>query len=244
MATPSACIGADPGDVAKVVLMPGDPLRAKYVADTYLTDVVCFNEVRNMFGYTGYYKGKRVSVMGSGMGVPSICLYAHELYTFLGVEAIIRIGSAGALSEKTQLKDVLIAMGASTNSAYAEQYPFPGMIAPVADYELFSYAIESAKERSIKTSVGQVFTSDQFYSSFPDRNNILANMGIMAVEMETAGLYVEAIANRKKALSILSISDNIITGEGLSAGEIREGFNDMMLVSLDTAYKYLENLSE
>jgi len=234
--SPSACIEIKEGThVAKCVLMPGDPLRAKFVAETYLENPVCFNDVRNMLGFTGTYEGKEVSVMGSGMGVPSLVLYAHELYTFFGVESIIRIGSAGGIGDDVKVRDVLIAMTASTNSNHINAYDFIGTIAPTATWPMLRKAVEIADEMGVRTSVGSVYTSDFFYYPDPSVNEKLKKMGILAVEMETAGLYLEAMNSHKKALSILSVSDHIFTGDHLTPQEIRTTFNEMMEIALKTA---------
>lgn len=238
--SPSACIEADKDLIAKVVLMPGDPLRAKYIAETYLENPVLFNDVRNMLGYTGTYKGRRISVMGSGMGIPSMTLYAHELYNFFGVESIIRVGSAGALLDEMHCKDIVIAMGASTNSNFADNYNFPGILAPTADFGLLADAVEVCKQRGTKNWVGNVFSTDIFYNQQEGVAVKARNLGMLAQEMETAGLYLEAQASRKKALAVLSISDHMFREEALSAQEIRESFNEMMLVCLETAWKSAE----
>lgn len=236
--TPSACIATqNKEDIAKVVLMPGDPLRAKTVADTYLKDVVCFNTVRNMLGFTGTYKGRRISVMGSGMGVPSMGLYAHELYAFCGVDAIIRIGSAGGFAEDIELRDIVIAIAASTNSSFPALYGFPGQLAPAANFGLLQTAVGEAQKNGARYKVGQVFTSDQFYIAEESTNQRLKDMGMLAVEMETAGLYVTAMAAGKKALSILTISDHIFTGKVLSVKERQDSFHEMMQISLETAWQ-------
>ena len=224
-------------EIASVVLMPGDPLRAKYVAEHYLENPVCFNTVRNMLGYTGTYKGKKISVMGSGMGVPSMGLYATELYRQFDVEAIIRIGSAGGLGDDVKVRDVVIAMGASTNSAYGSAYPMPGYLCPTADYGMLQDAVDSAKELGVSTKVGRVFTSDHFYNPNPACNDQLRALGHLVVEMETAGLYWTAIGCGKKALSILSVSDHLYTGEMLSAEDRQNSFHEMMEVALETAWK-------
>lgn len=240
MIVPSACNEAAKGDIAKVVLMPGDPLRAKYVAENYLENPVCFNTVRNMFGYTGTYRGKRISVMGSGMGIPSIGIYAYELYNFFDVDSIIRIGTAGGVGEDAKLRDVVIAMGASTNSAFCDQYKFPGTFAPLANYELVKYADEAAGRIGVNAVVGSVFTADQFYNADSEAAAKYREMGILAVEMETAGLYMTAARAHKKALSILTISDLVFTGEGLSALDRQNSFTDMMEVALETAFNSLD----
>lgn len=226
---------AKQGDIAKTVLMPGDPLRAKYIAENFLTEVTCFNTVRNMLGYTGMYNGKRVSVMGSGMGMPSIGIYSYELFTEYDVDNIIRIGSAGALADDVKVRDILIVMGASTNSNYAHQYKLPGTFAPTADYELLSRAVEAAKRENIKTVVGNTLSSDTFYGDDSKDNDAWKKMHVLAVEMEAAALYMNAARLGKKALAILTVSDHIYTGESLSAKERQETFTDMMKIALETA---------
>ena len=238
--TPSACIEADPGAIAKVVLMPGDPLRAKYIAETYLENPVLFNDVRNMLGYTGTYKGKRISVMGSGMGIPSATLYVHELFTFYGVEAIVRVGSAGALLDEMHCKDIVIAMGACTNSNFAHQYAFPGTLAPTANFDMLYDAVQISKERGASVKVGNVFCTDMFYNAQPDVAGKARDLGMLCVEMETAGIYLEALAQKKKAVSILSISDHMFREEALTAQEIRESFHEMMEISLETAWRHAD----
>ena len=237
MATPSACNEANPGQIAKAVLMPGDPLRAKYVAEHYLENPVCFNSVRNMLGYTGDYTGKQISVMGHGMGVPSIGLYTYELYQFYGVESIIRIGSAGGIGEDVRVRDVVIAMGASTNSHFADQYRFPGQLCATASWPLLRDAVAAAERLGVRADVGQVFTADQFYNDNPDAGAMYRKFGILALEMETAGLYWTAQRLGKQALSILTISDHIFTGEALSAQERQDSFHEMMEIALETAWK-------
>lgn len=225
-------------EISKVVLMPGDPLRAKTLAEKYLTDVVCFNDTRNMLGYTGTYKGKRISVMGHGMGVPSIGIYTHELFTQFGVDTIIRIGSAGGLDMDVNAKDVVIAEAASTNSSYGNAYGIPGQFAACADYDLLSTAVEAAEENNIPYKVGKVYTSDFFYYPQTGLNEKLRDFGHLCVEMEAAGLYWEASANRKKALAILSISDHLFKPVALTAEERQNSFTDMMLIALETAWKF------
>jgi purine-nucleoside phosphorylase len=227
-------------ELAKVVLMPGDPLRAKTLADKYLSDVVCFNDTRNMLGFTGTYKGKRISVMGHGMGVPSIGIYTHELFTQFGVDAIIRIGSAGGLSMDVDPMDVVIAEAASTNSNYGNAYGIPGQLAACADYNMLETAVDAAKKNGVKYKVGKVYTSDFFYYPQAGLNEKLRDFGHLAVEMETAGLYWEACASQKKALSILSISDHLFKPEALSAEQRQNGFTDMMEIALETAWKFAE----
>lgn len=240
MATPSACNEAKSGAIAKAVLMPGDPLRAKYVAEHYLENPVCFNTIRSMLGYTGTYKGKQLSVMGHGMGVPSIGLYTYELYHMYGVDSIIRIGSAGGVGEHVRVRDVVIALGASTNSHFADQYGFPGQLAPTASYPLLKDAVAAAEKLGVRADVGQVFTADQFYNDNAAAGEMYRKFGILALEMETAGLYWTAQRAGKQALSILTISDHIFTGESLSPEERQDSFHEMMEIALETAWKSLD----
>jgi len=223
------------GDIAETVLMPGDPLRAKVVAEKYLENAVCFNKVRNMFGYTGTYKGKRVSVMGSGMGMPSIGIYSYELYNFYGVENIIRIGSVGAFGDDMKLGDLIIAMGASTNSNYASQYNLPGTIAPIADYGLLSKAVAAADAKKLRYYVGNVLSSDIFYNDDSTVNERWKRMGVLGVEMESAALYLNAARAGKKALGIFTVSDHVFSHEEMSAEMRMNSFTDMMEVALETA---------
>jgi len=226
-------------ELSKVVLMPGDPLRAKSLADHFLEDVVCFNDTRNMLGYTGTYKGKRISVMGHGMGVPSMGLYAHELYTQFDVEAIIRIGSAGGLEMDVDPMDLVIAMAASSNSAYGNAYQIPGQLAACADYDMLEVAVAHAKQKQIKVKVGKVYTSDFFYYPRPEMNETLRDFGHLAVDMETAGLYWTAAADHKKALALLAISDHLFKPQALTALQRQESFTDMMEVALETGISFL-----
>ncbi|WP_352415403.1 purine-nucleoside phosphorylase [Oscillibacter ruminantium] len=239
MATPSACNEAKPGEIAKAVLMPGDPLRAKYVAEHYLENPVCFNTVRSMLGYTGTYRGKQISVMGHGMGVPSIGLYTYELYHMYDVDSIIRIGSAGGVGDSVRVRDVVIALGASTNSHFADQYGFPGQLAATASYPLLKDAVAAAERLGVRADVGQVFTADQFYNDNAAAGEMYRKFGILALEMETAGLYWTAQRAGKQALSILTISDHIFTGEALSPQERQDSFHEMMEIALETAWKSL-----
>ncbi len=233
MATPHNA--AQPGDIAKTVLMPGDPLRAKFIADTYLSDVTCFNTVRNMLGFTGTYKGKRVSVMGSGMGIPSIGIYSYELYHFYDVENIIRIGSAGGIGDNVKVRDVVIGMGACTNSNYAVQYRLPGTFAPIADFGLLRKAVEVAERLDIHTVVGNVLSSDTFYNDDKTANDAWKKMGVTCTEMESAALYMNAARCGRKALGIFTISDHLYTGEELSAEERQTSFREMMEIALEVA---------
>ena len=221
--------------IAKTVLMPGDPLRAKYIADNFLENVEQFNEVRNMFGYTGTYKGKEISVMGSGMGIPSIGIYSYELYNFFDVDTIIRIGSCGALQENVNLYDVIIAQAASTNSNYVDQFNIPGHFAPIADFELITKAKQVADDIGAVTHVGNILSSDTFYNADKHFNDSWKNMGILGIEMESAGLYLNAIHAGKKALGIFTVSDHILRDEAASAEERQTSFTQMMEIALEIA---------
>lgn len=208
------------GDIAETVLLPGDPLRAKYIAETFLENPVQYNTVRGMYGYTGTYKGKKISVQGSGMGIPSIGIYSYELIHFYGVKNLIRIGSAGAISEKLKPYDVVIGMGACTDSNYASQYNLPGTYAPIASYELLDKAVNAAKELNIKTTVGNILSSDVFYGEEGlEGLRKWQKMGVLAVEMESAGLYMNAARAGVNALCILTISDCPFTGQVTTAEE-------------------------
>ena len=220
----------------KTVLMPGDPLRAKFIAETFLEDPQLVNNVRGVQGYTGTYKGVRVSVMASGMGMPSIGIYAHELYTQYGVENIMRIGSAGAISEKLKLRDVVAAQGACTNSNFSHQYELPGPFAPIADYTLLETAVGVAREMGIEMPVGNLLSSDVFYDASGSTMK-WAKMGVLAVEMEAAALYMTAAYHGKRALAICSISDSLVTGEELSPEDRQTTFTNMMKIALETAVR-------
>ena len=229
--TPTPHNAAVEGQIAKTVLMPGDPLRAKLLADTYLENVEQFNTVRNMFGYTGTYKGQPVSVMGSGMGMPSIGIYSYELFNFYGVENILRIGSAGGLAPEVKLRDIVIGMSSSTDSNYPSQYGMPGTIAPTADFGLLSKAVAGAEKLGYPVRVGNILASDVFYTV----DNSLtkwASMDVLAVEMESAALYLNAMYAHKHALTLLTISDLPLTGEALTAEERQTSFTQMMEVAL------------
>lgn len=232
---PTPHINAKEGDFAKTVLMPGDPLRAKYIAETYLENPRLVTSVRNMFGYTGTYKGKEISVMGSGMGMPSIGIYSYELFNFYGVENIIRIGSAGAYSDKLKVMDIVIGMGACTNSNFAHQYNLPGTFAPIADYELMQKAINIANEKGTHVVVGNVLSSDPFYDADKTAPDRWKEMGVLCVEMEAAALYMNAAKAGKKALCICTISDHLYTGEELTAEERQKNFGQMMEIALELA---------
>lgn len=226
---------AKEGDFARTVLMPGDPLRAKYIADTYLEDVVQVNGVRNMLGFTGTYKGKKISVMGGGMGIPSIGIYSYELFNFYGVENIVRIGSAGGLQEDVEVEDIVIGMGACTNSNYASQYNLPGTFAPIASFELMSRALEAAKEQGTPVKVGNILSSDMFYNADPTVNDKWKSMGVLAIEMEAAALYMNAAKAKKNALCICTISDHLYKTRALTAYERQTSFNKMMEIALELA---------
>lgn len=225
---------ANKGDIAKTVLMPGDPLRSKAIAENFLTEPVLFNNVRGIQGYTGFYKGKRVSVMASGMGMPSIGIYSYELYNYYDVENIIRVGSAGAIDEKVKLWDVVLAQGACTNGNYASQFSLPGVIAPIADFGLLSNAYKTAKEMGIRVHVGNLLSSDNFYD---DSNSTLMwqKMGVLAVEMETAALYMNAMRAGKKALAICTISDCVYSQEATTADERQNSLVQMVKLALEIA---------
>ncbi|MGN0485341.1 MAG: purine-nucleoside phosphorylase [Lachnospiraceae bacterium] len=233
--TPTPHNAAKNGEIAKTVFMPGDPLRAKYIAETYLSNVTCFNQVRNMLGYTGTYKGKRISVMGAGMGMPSLGIYTYELFHFYDVDTIIRIGSAGGLQPDLKVRDLVIAMAACTDSNYAAQYQLPGTYAPVASYPLLRKAVEVAEQKQISVHVGNVLSSDHFYDADPNAKEKWRDMGVLATEMEAAALYMNAAEAKKQALCILTISDHIFTGESLSAEERQTSFHEMMEVALELA---------
>ena len=232
MCIPTPHNTAKKGDIAKKVLMPGDPLRAKYIAETYLENPVCFNTVRNVLGYTGTYKGQEASVMASGMGMPSIGIYSYELYNFYDVDRIIRIGSAGALQDDVNVMDVIIAMGACTDSNFGSQFCLPGTFAPTASYNLVSRAVEVAKEQGTPVRVGNVVSSDVFYSDNKQASDAWRKMGVLCAEMECAGLFMTAARAGKEALGILTISDHIYREEAISAEARQTSFNKMMEIAL------------
>ena len=228
--TPTPHIGAKFGEIAETVIMAGDPLRAKFMAEKYLENSVEFNHVRGMFGFTGTYHGKRVSVMGHGMGMPSIGIYTYELYNFYGVKTIIRVGSAGSINMDLHVGDIAIAMGACTNSNYVNQYELPGTYAPIADFTLVRGAAEACERFGYNYMVGNVLSSDTFYSDNP-QNDKWMKMGVLAVEMEIAALYMNAARAGKRALGICTISDHILTGEATTAEERQTTFTHMMDVA-------------
>ena len=222
------------GQIAKTVLMPGDPLRAKVVAETFLDNPVCFNEVRGMLGFTGTYKGHTLSVMGSGMGIPSIAIYSYELYHFYDVDTIIRIGSAGGLAPQVNLRDIVIGQAACTDSNFAAQYKLPGTIAPIADFALVRRAVEVAESLGANYHVGNLLSSDVFYSE-REASEAWAKMGVLGVEMEAAALYLNAIAAGKRALGIMTVSDLVLREGSLPAEERQNSFTQMMEIALETA---------
>jgi purine-nucleoside phosphorylase len=232
----STHIGAKPGEIAERVLMPGDPLRAKWIAETYLEDAKCYSMVRNMFGYTGRYQGVDVSVQGSGMGMPSASIYAHELINDYGAKTLIRVGSCGALSESLKLRDVIAAIGSSTDSNM-NRARFDGLIdyAPVADFGLLRAAVDAAARRGIEMHVGPILAADAFYTDRPDLYDALAEYGVLAVEMESAALYTIAARFKARALTILTVSDHIKTGQHTTTEEREQTFSQMVEVALDTA---------
>ena len=228
--TPTPHISAQYGDIAETVIMAGDPLRVKFMAEKYLDNPVEFKHVRGMLGYTGSYKGKRVSVMGHGMGMPSIGIYTYELYNFYGVKTIIRVGSAGSINNDLHIGDLAIAMGACTNSIYASQYELPGIFAPIADFSLVRSAAEACEHYGYQYKVGNVLSSDTFYGENP-HNDKWISMGVLAVEMEIAALYMNAARSGNRALGICTISDHILTGEVTTAEERQNNFTHMMDVA-------------
>lgn len=221
------------GDIAPTVLMPGDPLRAKYIAETYLDDARCVNEVRGMLAFTGTYKGSPVTVMGHGMGMPSIGIYSWELYHAYDVETIVRVGSAGGYADDLNLRDVVAAAGACTNSRFAHQFKLPGDFAPIASFDLLERAVSAARSMDVPIRVGNVLSSDTFYEEGDEAALAWKGMGVLAVEMEAAALYMNAARAGKKALCLLTISDKPLTGEGLPAEERQTSFNQMMEVALE-----------
>ena len=232
---PTPHIAAKEGDFARTVLMPGDPLRAKYIAENFLTDAVLVNNVRGVNGYTGLYNGTRVSVMASGMGMPSMGIYSYELFKFYDVDNIIRIGTAGSLQPDLKIRDLAIAMGACTDSNYAAQYELPGTFAPIASFDLLRKAVDQAEKMgNISYKVGNVASSDVFYSERPTME-AWQKMGVLAVEMETAALYMNAARTGKNALTICTISDSLVTGEVTTSEERQTSFADMMKVALEIA---------
>ena len=233
--TPTPHIKATPSSFAKTVLMPGDPLRAKFVAENFLENAVLVNNVRGIHGYTGTYKGVPVSVMGSGMGMPSIGIYSYELFNFFEVDNIIRIGSAGGLANNVKLRDIIIGMGACTDSSYQEQFCLGGHFAPIASYDLLRRAVNEAENIGARYHVGNLFSTDVFYNANPELNKRWERMGILGVEMEAAALYMNAAASGKQALAICTVSDHILRNESLDSDARQTSFTEMMTIALNVA---------
>ncbi len=241
MKTPTPHISAQPGDFGKTVLMPGDPLRSKFIAENFLENATLVNNVRGVQGYTGFYKGVKVSVMASGMGIPAIGIYSHELYNGYGVENIIRVGSAGAIQEHVKVRDIILAQGACTDSNYAHIFNLPGTFAPIADFRLLLEAAKACEAQGASYHVGNINSSDVFYGD-PDgvpealsSVHTLKKMGVLALEMEAAALYMNAARFGKRALCICTVSDHVLTGEELSSDQRQTSFTTMMRVALDVA---------
>ena len=230
---PTPHIEAKDGEIAESILLPGDPLRAKYIADNFLTDVFQFNRVRNMLGFTGNYKGKRVSVMGSGMGMPSIGIYSYELIKFYGVKKLIRVGSAGSVQEDIKIKDLVIAQAASTNSNFSKQFKLRGEISAISDYELLSKAVDRAEELNLPHHVGNIMSSDTFYDFEKGSWKKWAKMGVACLEMEAYALFLTATLLKAKALTICTISDSLVTGESMDHVDRETALGDMIILSLD-----------
>ncbi len=240
---PTPHIQAMPGDFAQTVLMPGDPLRSKFIAENFLENAKLVNDVRGVQGYTGTYEGTRVSVMASGMGMPSMGIYSYELFNFFGVENIMRIGSAGAMNKNIKVRDIVIGMGASTNSNFASQFHLPGNFSAICSFSMLSACVHTANAMGVRYHVGNLLSSDTFYN---DEENIPAEltslssygkMGVLAVEMETAALYMNAARHQKNALAICTVSDHLITGESTTAAERQSSFTEMIELALKTAIK-------
>lgn len=232
--TPTPHIAAKPGDFAKTVLMPGDPLRSKFIAETFLENPVLVNNTRGVQGYTGTYKGKKVSVMASGMGMPSIGIYSYELFNYYDVENIIRVGTAGVVRPDLKVRDIVIGQGACTNSNYANQFELPGTFAPICSYELLKKAVDAAEKMGVTPIVGNLYSSDAFYDDSMGLSK-WQKMGVLAVEMEAAALYMNAARAGKNALAICTISDNPFTGEVTTAEERQMTFTKMMEIALEIA---------
>jgi purine-nucleoside phosphorylase len=228
----STHIQAEKGEIAESILLPGDPLRAKWIAETFLEDAVCYNKVRGMLGFTGTHKGKRVSVQGTGMGIPSTLIYCHELITNYGVKNLIRVGSAGSYQKNVNLRDIVIAMSASSTSGINNSRFVNSDFAPTANFELFMKAALYAKENSIPIKAGNILSSDEFYEDDPEAYKKWAEFGVLCVEMEASGLYTIAAKHRVNALAILTISDSLVTGEHLSSGDREKSFKDMIAIAL------------
>ncbi len=234
---PTPHINTEPSKIAKTVLMPGDPKRALLVATEFLSGAELFNNVRGVCGYTGEWKGKRVSVMASGMGMPSIGIYSYELFSAFDVDSIIRIGSAGSIREDVKVRDIVIGMGACTDSAYAEQYALGGRFAPICDFALLERTVNTGREKGLSLHVGNLLSSDIYYNDDPNSYKQWQKMGVLAVEMEAAALYMNAARLDKRALAICTVSNSLVTGEELSAEERETSFVEMIELALDTAVK-------
>ena len=235
MSTPH--IAAQKGDFAKTVLMPGDPLRSKFIAENFLENAVLVNNVRGIQGYTGTYKGKEVSVMASGMGMPSISIYAYELYNFFDVESIIRVGTAGGMNKNVHIRDIVLGQGACTDTNFALQYGLNGSLCPIADFSLLKKAYDIGNEMGLSMHVGNLYSTDVFYNDDSTNTEKWSKLGVLAVEMEAAALYMNAAYAKKRALAICTVSDHIITGEETSAEERQNSFTQMMEVALGIAVK-------
>ncbi|GAY73214.1 purine-nucleoside phosphorylase [Lentilactobacillus kosonis] len=237
----STHIGAKPGEIAETVLMPGDPLRAKFIADNFLEDVVQYSSVRNMFGFTGTYQGKRISVQGSGMGIPSLAIYTTELIKEYGVKTIYRVGSCGGMSPDVHMRDVILGQAGTTDSSIIENTFGPNVYySPIADFELLDSAYHTAEEMGIKTKVGNIFAADRFYNDEIDTQKLI-DYGVLATEMETSGLYLLAAKYHIRALTILTVSDHLLTGEAMSAKDRETSFDEMMRLALNTAVKNMKD---
>lgn len=223
------------GDIAETILLPGDPLRAKFIADNYLEDVKCFNSVRNMFGYTGTYKGKKISVMGTGMGMPSMGIYSYELIHFYGVKNLIRVGSCGSYQENVKIHDIILAQGACTNSNFASQYNLPGVYSAISSFDLLEKAKKIADEKGHKVKVGNILSSDIFYNDQPEVWKKWADIGVLGVEMEAYALYANAAKAGVNALTILTVSDSLVSQEEISAEDRQNTFTKMMEIALELA---------
>lgn len=236
-------IGAEKGQIAKTVLMPGDPLRAKFIAENFLDNPVRYSEIRNVYGYTGTYKGVPISVQASGMGMPSMGIYSHELFNVFDVQNIMRIGSAGAINKDVKMRDIVIAQAVCTDSNWVGQYHLPGSFSPIASFEMLEKCVSSCKEIGAPYHVGNLLSSDRFYGDddgIPEvfqAKKAWAKMGVMAIEMESAALYMNAARYGKNALAVCTVSDHLLTGEALSADERQSSFTQMMEVALETARK-------
>ncbi|HLO54084.1 MAG TPA: purine-nucleoside phosphorylase [Saprospiraceae bacterium] len=230
---PTPHIEAQLGEIAETILLPGDPLRAKYIAENFLTDCVQFNKVRNMLGYTGYYEGKKVAVMGTGMGMPSMGIYAYELIKFYGVKRLIRVGSAGSIQPHIKLKDIVIAQGASTNSSFSHQFKVNGQIAALSDYHLLASAVNSAQKNALPFHIGNLLTTDNFYNFGREDWQPWANMGVSCLEMEGYSLLLTAMSLKASALVMCTISDSLITEEAMTSQERLESFHGMITLALD-----------